>query len=305
MRIDKPGVYDLSAEEYHADCCPEPSLSSSIAKLIVNKTPRHAWAAHPRLNPDYQPTQSERFDIGNAAHSFMLRDPKCFEIVNADAWTTKAAREQRDAARLNGKIPLLVDQYERVVEMVAAARVQLDRHIDARAAFTNGRPEASIIWEESGVWFRARLDWLPDAGPFFDDYKTADSADPDAFLRSVVSYGYDIQCAFYTRGLKALGIHERPEFRFIVQETASPFALSVVGLAPSFVDLAEHKVARAIDIWQRCRHDNHWPGYPLRTCYLDAPEWAETQFMARDARAYDAARDAGIVDQLQRPLEDA
>ena len=38
------GIYtDISAARYHADPAQEPSLSSSIAKIIVTETPRLAW----------------------------------------------------------------------------------------------------------------------------------------------------------------------------------------------------------------------------------------------------------------------
>lgn len=35
--ILSPGIHDISAEDYHADPAPAPSLSSSIAKLIIQK----------------------------------------------------------------------------------------------------------------------------------------------------------------------------------------------------------------------------------------------------------------------------
>lgn len=306
MKIDRPGVYDIPAEVYHADPCVEPSLSSSIARLLVNATPLHAWTAHPRLNPDQGREESEKFDIGNACHSLVLHDPKHFEIIDAKDWRTKDAKDQRDNARNAGKIPLLTEQWVRVQAMHHAAKIQLARHQEAKDAFTNGKPEQTLVWEEDGVWLRARLDWLPNAGSIFDDYKsTAASADPDAFTRSVFSIGYDIQAAFYMRGVKALGICKNPSFRFIVQETQTPHALSAVALMPSALDLAEHKVERAIAIWRDCLQADHWPGYPLRTCYIEAPPWHEAQFTARDSRAYDAARDAGGMEQFNRPLEGA
>ena len=32
--VPGPGFYSMSAAQYHADPCPEPSLSSSIAKVL-------------------------------------------------------------------------------------------------------------------------------------------------------------------------------------------------------------------------------------------------------------------------------
>ena len=54
-RISEPGVYSLPDDAYHADPCPGPSLSSSVAKLMLDRSPLHAWHAHPRLNPNFEP----------------------------------------------------------------------------------------------------------------------------------------------------------------------------------------------------------------------------------------------------------
>src|SRR5262245_291549 len=157
----KPGVYDLSSEDYHRDPCPEPSLSSSIAKLLVNSTPLHAWTAHPRLNPDFIRDEAEKFDIGKACHSLILHNVQSFEIIDAEDWRTKEARAKRDAARNAGKIPLLTEQWVRVAAMAHAARIQLNRHREASDAFTNGTPEQTLIWREGPTWCRSRLDWRP------------------------------------------------------------------------------------------------------------------------------------------------
>lgn len=307
MNIDRPGVYEISAEAYHADPCPEPSLSASIAKMLINKTPLHAWTAHPRLNLNFERAEEEKFDIGNACHSLVLRDPMAFEIINAPDWKTKDAREKRAAARAAGKIPLLMDHWVRVEAMAYSARLQLSRHQEAKDAFTNGKPEQTLIWREGDAWCRARLDWLPNAGRFYDDYKsTAASADPHSYARVLWNIGHDVQAAFYRRGIKKLKLCDDPQFRFIVQETQTPHALSVIGLTPGALDLADHKVSRAIDIWQTCVRTNHWHGYSLRTCYAEVPAWAEAQFLAKDASAHEISREAfDAMDEFHRPLEDA
>ena len=99
MRIDKPGIYDISAEEYHNDPCPTPSLSASIVKVVADETPLHAWTLHPKLNPNFERKEEDKFVIGTVAHSLMLRDPKNFAILDFDTYQSKAAKEARDAAR--------------------------------------------------------------------------------------------------------------------------------------------------------------------------------------------------------------
>ena len=75
--IEAPGIYDgIPENDYHADPVgPAPSLSASIAKLLVLKSPRHAWLAHPRLNKakaeEVEKAKRAR-DVGTATHKLVL-----------------------------------------------------------------------------------------------------------------------------------------------------------------------------------------------------------------------------------------
>src|SRR5690242_20841585 len=110
------GVHTLPAEQYHADdIADRPSLSASIAHLLVNQTPWHAWAAHPKLNPHYERVERDIFDLGNVAHQLILEgDAERVAVIDCSDWRTKDAREQRDEARAEGKVPLLRKDWERV-----------------------------------------------------------------------------------------------------------------------------------------------------------------------------------------------
>ena len=43
----RTGIFTIPAADYHADPCEVPSLSASIASLLVNRSPFHAWSAIP------------------------------------------------------------------------------------------------------------------------------------------------------------------------------------------------------------------------------------------------------------------
>ena len=75
--------YSMRAAAYHADPCERPSLSSSIAKILLEKTPRHAWTAHPRLNPDFAAKDESKFDLGTAVHELMLGKGVGYTIIKA------------------------------------------------------------------------------------------------------------------------------------------------------------------------------------------------------------------------------
>lgn len=290
-RIVEPGIYDMSAEAYHADPCPEPSLSCSIAKLICLSSPAHARHEHPRLNPTAVHEESERFDIGTAAHAVLLEGAAAVEIIDAQDWRTNAAKAARDAAREAGRIPLLAKVWGDVQAMVKAARVQLDRHKEGgHEMFSAGDAERTLIWQEDdGTWCRARLDWLRrvNGGLYplaIDDYKTTGaSANPDDWTRTLFQSGTDIQVAWYRRAVKALTGHEA-DFRFAVQENYPPYALSVISLSPGALMLAEKKVLYALEQWRTALDRNDWIGYPRRTCYADLPQWHEAWWLEKECR---------------------
>jgi len=278
------GIHEISADAYHMDPAPTPSLSSSIAKVLLAQSPRHAWEAHPRLNKNHAPEESGVFDIGSAAHRVVLGKGADLAIIDADSFRTKAAQEARDKARAEGKIPVLTEHFESIVAMHAACRAQLSAHTEASAAFTNGQPEVTLIWREGDIWCRCRLDWLPQDRKFFDDYKTTTDASPDAAVARIFGNGYDVQAAFYRRGIRRILAVPTPQFRFVVQERTAPYALTVAALTPAALDMADRKVDAAMNLWRQCIAANQWPGYPGRTVYVDPPGWHEKQWLEREER---------------------
>jgi hypothetical protein len=275
------GIHDgVEAERYHTDPAPEPSLSAGIAHRLISRSPLHAREAHPRLNPLHAEDHAGHLDFGTAAHSLLLDGMDVCEIIDADSWRTKAAQEQRDSAREAGLVPLLQKDWERMCVLVDAVKAQtaaLDVH---PRPLTDGKPEQTLVWQEDGVWCRARIDWLHDAGDVIDDLKsTATSANPFLWARNrLFADGKDIQAVHYLKGLQILTGVEAA-WRFIVVEVDPPHALSVISLAPSALELAERKRARALELWKRCLESDTWPGYPTEVAYAEAPPWEAERFL--------------------------
>lgn len=286
MTAIERGFGTMDAATYHADPCPTPSLSSHIAHILLSQSPRHAWTEHPKLNPGYAPTHRRQFDLGTAAHAYLLEGESGDGMVIIDAadYRTNKAQEQRDAAYAEGKTPILLGDWDDVKSMAAAARTQLGRHPQP-VPLLGGQPEQTLVWQEGNIWCRARLDYLHDSRLFIDDYKsTSGNAHPDAWIRSALfGSGYDLQAAFYLRGIKVLfGIDAT--FRFVPQETYPPYALSVVGLGPDVLTLAEKKRLRAVELWDECLTSGVWPAYPTNTCTADLPPWEENAWLLREER---------------------
>lgn len=286
-KITEPGIYDLTDDEYFADPCPAPSLSASLAKILLNKSPAHAWHGSQRLNPYFEDTNRKEFDLGKAAHALLLGGGAKIAVIDADSYRTKAAREERDAAYAEGRTPILAAQLYEVEAMVAAARRQLAAHHEARDAFVGGYPERTIVWRAGEIWCRAKLDWLPPKGAqVFYDYKTeGQDANPEVLSRTAFNLGYDVQAAFYLMGLQALRLAgPDARFRFVVQEREAPYALSVIEIGAAAMEQAKRKIAAAIDLWAECLRTNQWPGYPAQVCHVDAPMWVEKRWLDREIR---------------------
>jgi hypothetical protein len=279
------GVLAISSDDYHADqVADQPTLSASIAHLLCTASPLHAWAAHPRLNPDFKREEKQHYDVGTAAHAILLEGMAAVEVVDAPDWRTSVAREARDVARENGRIPLLARTLAEVEAMVDAVREQLAVHNADPPLFTDGKAEQTLVWEEDSVACRARVDWLRDDWRALDDLKTTSrSANPDAYSRNLFGVGGDVQAAFYVRGMERV-FSVTPEFRWCVVESSPPYALSVVAPGPDVLALGTAKVDRAIALWRRCLGQDEWPGYPLDVCYAEMPAWEETRWMERETR---------------------
>lgn len=288
--MNERGILTVTAGSYHDDQLDErPSLSASIAHLLCTASPAHARAAHPRLNRTYRREEKKKFDVGIAAHAMLLEGRDIVTVVDAANWTTKAAREARDDARAQGRIPLLPHEFGDVELMVLAVREQLTQHHADPPLFTAGLPEQTLVWEEDGVVCRARVDWLRDDHRTCDDLKTTTrSANPESWSRTLFSIGCDVQAAFYLRGVRAL-TGATPEFRWCVAESAAPYALSVVSPAPDVLELAHRKVGYAIRLWRDCLTTEQWPGYPTDTCYANVPPYEEARWLERVAILEEAA----------------
>jgi hypothetical protein len=270
---------EITASQYHQDDVAEvPTLSASIAKILCSASPAHARAAHPKLNPDYRRVEESKFDLGTCAHSLILEGIEAVHIVEADNWTTKAAREERDAARADGRTPLLRKDWERVSAMVAAAHSQLFAYNLEMRPFTDGRAEVPLVWERDGVMCRALIDWLHDGAVAVSDYKTTSaSAHPSVWPKTAMGFGAELQVAMHSAGVAAVyGV--RPNWVYVVQETYPPYALSVVEPDESWFTIGHAKLEHALSIWKRCLATGDWPGYPPEVTRVAMPGWAEARW---------------------------
>jgi hypothetical protein len=262
------------AADYHADLGERPTLSSSIANLLVARTPAHARAAHPKLAAQPVRRESEAMDMGTAVHQLLLRDDRV-DVLEFPDYRTKAAKEARDASRVAGRVPLLAAKWEEAQAIAEQVREQILTLRTEPTPFTEGQAEHVIRYHDNGADCRAMLDWLRDDREFIDDLKTTGlSADPPRWSRHLFNLGYDIRAAFYTRAVE-IEYGVTPRFRWVVVETSPPYPVTAVELSGRAMESARIRVDRAIELWNQCLESDVWPAYSRDVYVADLPPWMD------------------------------
>lgn len=118
-------------------------------------------------------------------------------------------------SNLNGRTPVTLDMMALAIEMSNA----VEKNSLAKKLLS-GETEKPLFWvdEMTGEGCKCRLDSFLRKGDklIIVDYKTTENAETEAFTRSAVQYGYDLQAAMYSEGVKA-NYNTDPIFVFVVQ----------------------------------------------------------------------------------------
>lgn len=259
-------VPDLDEATYHR----HPAISQSQLKTLLDCPARFAYER------EHGRPHRAVYDHGHAVHTAILGVGGETVVIDADHWRTKAAREARDAARADGKVPLLAEEAAKI----AAVKDAVMAHPAARVVLEAPGPvEQSMFWTdaETGIDLRGRVDkvaTLADGSSHaLVDLKTTTSAAPHRFARSVWDYGYHLQRACYLAGWEAI-TGEACEFVFVVVEKDAPHLTAVYTLDELAAEAGHRDYRDALDTYLRCSESGDWPGYGDDIQTLPSPRWA-------------------------------
>jgi PDDEXK-like domain of unknown function (DUF3799) len=293
MKIEKPGIYrDFPTDRYFADPCPKESLSQTIAKIILDRSPRHAWQKYLQLNAKFY--DEEPYDkakaIGNAAHKLMLDRGKTLAVEDFPDFRSKEARAFKLAAIDTKREPILRKHFETASEMIDAALGQLSQIPGCDGAFSDGDAEVVVANCEDGVWLRAMIDWLsPDLLEVWDFKTTGKSAAPHGIGRLMADAGWHIQASMHERILDAIDPKGagRRRFLYVCQENEPPYALTVNQISEAALTIGRKQLDYAIGIWRDCLKTNRWPAYPPRIILPELPGYFENSWLERELAVAD------------------
>jgi hypothetical protein len=312
--ITVAGAYpDIPMDDYHrnVNLLPGPSLSSSGAKKITSQSAYHYWYDSP-LNPD-RPEEDDKphFNVGKAAHDMLLMGtdwilkyhvlPEGFSAAASKKFAY--AIEDRDAAIESG-IPVLRYQDAKVVHAVTKA---IGANRDAINALSNGLPEMTLAWQdkETGVWLRARPDWLPNSiingAPVrvVTDLKflAQTHCRPHGFSKALFDFGYHQSAAFYDDGIEAIYGQRATNWLFIAVEKDAPHSVSVYELPQQDVERGRFQNRQAIRTFADCLAADKWPSYTSEEIQMiGLPVWAR-----KSIDEFGGINAATLVNSYQEP----
>lgn len=181
--------------------------------------------------------------------------------VIADIDTTLPADDLRAevcaAIQSTGKTVLSASDMELMREQLKSLNRQ--EHRLARAILSRGQHELELRWEHGSLRPKAKLDgWDPESG-ILCDLKSCESATADGFRRTLYSYGYHYQAAYYARALRAHGEDPAPMV-FVLAEKTAPWHWNVLGCSPDDIERADAHTERLLADIERCLDSGEWPG---------------------------------------------
>lgn len=287
-----PGLHEnISEKDYHADnLCDTITLSRSLAQVLIEQAPIHAFQAHPRLGgkPEAEAAEDDdttpAMDFGSLGHKLLLGRGQEVVVGEWKTFATNAAKDFRKQARAEGKLPVLRKTYDRGVALKAGATEELKR-LGLHDQFFAAKPEVVALFDDGPVRCRCMFDrLLIDGGSAtVFDVKITDSANPKVCERQIQNMKYDLQDAFYLTGLHRLikDIEGRARFIFLFIENSFPFVVTPIELDGAFKSNGISKYCHAYAIWQKCLQLNQWPAYVDGVYKASPKEWALAEEIGR------------------------
>lgn len=263
-------IVKLNSSAYHAD----PALSHSRLKVMERSPAHFKWVS------DNAVESSAALDFGRLFHASILEP----DTVAEDFAVTPEGIDRRTTAGKLEWTKFVESSKGRTIvtsadmEMVRAMSMSISANESSRDlvfdAIATGRVEEAHKWLDRtwGVERKAKMDAVLNDGTVID-FKTTTDASPRAFERSILSFGYHTQAAFYADAMDASGQSMR-RFVIVAVEKTPPYAVGVYELTRESISIGRERVSEWITKYLDCLTNGSWPSYTPSIQMLGIPKWA-------------------------------
>ena len=227
----REGLYqNLSYAEYDS----MPALRSTYLTRM-EEVPAYAHAI--------EDSEKEAFRFGRALHTFVLEGKdrfwsdytmatRCAAIYQSGEKKNTQCKaggitwdgEEFYCGQHNRKVKSVALDKEIIspddITLIKAMNHGIRTHPWAAAIMQDGQAEVVIIWKdkETGLWCKARIDWLPSMEGVVTDLKSCQNANQWAFNRKVKELHYYVSAAMYLEGLNQVMNTKYEDWAWIASE---------------------------------------------------------------------------------------
>ncbi len=263
----EPGIYPgVAFDEYRQ----WPYVNNTLLHIIATRSAAHAKVEMDNPSP---PTEAMRF--GASLHCRVLecdKFPSRYVIAPQVDRRTKVGKETYAVfeSAIGGKEILADTDYANIQNIAAA----IERHKIIRFV-KQGEAEVCIVWDDkkTKVRCKARLDYLHKEREIIVDVKSTRNASADDFSRSIYTFGYHQQAAWYCDGLRTL-LKGEPLFVIIACEKEPPFGVAGYECHEEIIRAGRNDYQRSLKMYAACMKSGVWPGYHDGVQIINLPKWA-------------------------------
>lgn len=218
----------------------QPRISPYIAKLLLSKTPAHAYAAHRLLGGSRKDKPSKAMKLGTATDLAVQKAVEGYKPDRHDTSPkTQMAKAVIDSLREHG---------------IKRDFCKLQRRLEWEAdgpVLCSSVPDIVVPdWKE--VIYCGLI----------IDIKTGRDLSGPAIVRQCERLGYDVQIAAYAEGYSALNGNGKPKCVFLYVENTRPYRTRWINVSSKSLGVGTILWRQACTIWKDCLDRGIWPAWP-------------------------------------------
>lgn len=216
---------------------------------------------------------TDAMDWGKAVHS-MLLEPHLDAVVCYEG-TRRGKEWEAFKAANDGKTILKADAYH--AARMSAFRALQNKTIARLVHSSATEAEMSLAWDVGADRHKARIDGYNALGILID-VKTSRDIDGRRFGKAFFDMGYDIQLAWYRRGLRAHGLPCNAVKVIAIESGDQPDAV-VFAVPMAQLDKAEVKIEEILNRYALAVAQDRYPGKHdgAEEVPLCVPSWEEVE----------------------------
>lgn len=246
---------------------------SMLREMAWPRTPAHFKARYiDKVCGPEETTPS--MALGTLTHRVILEPDTCqgaFYVKPEDMkFTNKDGIAWRDSHQDR---PIITAEQSRAM---LGMRESVLRHPIARKFIEHSALEQNVFADDGGIRLKARLDLLPKSGNALADLKTCESADDIGFSKSIDSYGYHYQAAFYLDVCRLSG-RDFSQWIFLAVEKEPPFLCVAYNLDPMAIEYGRKLYRRDLQLYRTCSESGNWHGYPEELSCISLPPYRQKE----------------------------